>query len=774
MSATKKSKTPAIKAKAKAKPKVKETADSGQSLVIVESPTKEKTLMRFLGKGYVVKSSFGHLRDLPKKKFGLDVDDHFKPQYEVLPQGKKIVPALKSASKSCSRVYLATDYDREGESIAWHLAELLEVPKDKLYRITFHEITPEAILEALKEPRKIDQHLVDAQMARRALDRIVGYRLSPLLWEKIKRGLSAGRVQSVAVKLICEREEEIEKFKSQEYWSVQVELENTKDKNRFPFTAQLGEWNGQKIQKLDIKSEPEAKAIATGLESSDYRVLAVTAKEKKRSPLPPFMTSTLAQESSRKLGFSAQRTMRVAQTLYEGVEIKGEQIGLITYMRTDSLNIAVSAQKEARDYISKKFGAAGLPEKPRVYKTKSKSAQEAHEAIRPTSILRDPESIKDSLNADQLKVYTLIWKRFVASQMADALYDTVSVEIEAKSGGSQGLLRAFGSTLRDPGFLKVYEDENESEEHADNEAQPAHNRIPLLSVEEALKFLKVNPEQHFTEPPPRYNEASLIKVLEQNGIGRPSTYAPIIDTILSRGYARQQDKRFYPTELGQIVNQQLRKHFPEIVDTQFTAKLEEKLDQIAEGELVWNEVVGEFYKPFSKSLGLAEKEMEKVSVQPKDSGELCTLCQGRLLIRESRFGKYLCCEHFPKCRYKVSLDADGKKIVPQSTDEKCQKCGSPMVVKMGRRGKFLACSGYPNCKNIIGLDREGNKVFRPDPKKTDRKCEKCNSMMFLRVGKRGPFLACSGFPKCRNIKKAENYNVLEEPEAGTSAPPQTP
>ena len=753
----------------KKKAQTKET-ESGPSLVIVESPTKEKTLSRFLGKGYVVKSSFGHLRDLPKKKFGLDVEDHFKPQYEVLPQGKKIVPSLKAASKECSRVYLATDYDREGESIAWHLAELLDVPKDKLYRITFHEITPEAIQEALKAPRKIDQHLVDAQMARRALDRIVGYRLSPLLWEKVKRGLSAGRVQSVAVKLICEREEEIERFKSQEYWTVQVELENTQDKNRFPFLAQLAEWGGKKIQKLDIGSEKDARGIAAGLEGSAYRVKSVTAKEKKRSPLPPFMTSTLAQESSRKLGFSAQRTMRVAQTLYEGVELGGEHIGLITYMRTDSLNIAVSAQKEARDFIAKKFGKGGLPDKPRIYKTKSKSAQEAHEAIRPTSVLREPDAIRDSLNPDQYKVYNLIWKRFVASQMADALYDTVSVEVEAKpKAGPDSLLRAFGSTLRDPGFLKVYEDENESEEHPD-EVQPAHNRIPLLSVEEALKFLKANPEQHFTEPPPRYNEASLIKVLEQNGIGRPSTYAPIIDTILSRGYARQQDKRFYPTELGKIVNGQLQKHFPEIVDTHFTAHLEEKLDQIAEGDLVWNEVVGEFYRPFEKSLHTAEKEMQKVSVQPKDSGELCTLCQGRLLIRESRFGKYLCCENFPKCRYKVSLDADGKKIVPQSTDEKCQKCGSPMVVKMGRRGKFLACSGYPNCKNIIGLDREGNKIIRPDPKKTDRKCEKCGSMMLLRVGKRGPFLACSGFPKCRNIKKAENYNIIEEPEAGV--PPQ--
>lgn len=735
-------------------------------LVIVESPTKEKTLTQFLGKGYVVKSTYGHLRDLPGKKFGVDIENGYEPQYEILPRGKKIVPALKESSKKCSKVYLATDYDREGESIAWHLVQLLDLPQEKIQRITFHEITPEAIQAALKNPRNVDQILVDAQTARRVLDRIVGYRLSPLLWEKVRRGLSAGRVQSVAVKLICDREEEIEKFIKQEYWNIKVELENTIDKNRFPFISQLVEWNDKKIQKLDLNTETYTQETVSVLKKCSYKVKSIVPKEKKRTPPPPFMTSTLAQDSSRRFGFSAKRTMMIAQSLYEGVQIDKTTVGLITYMRTDSLNIAESAQQEARKFIEKEFGKSVLPEKPRVYKTKSKSAQEAHEAIRPTSVFRTPQTIQSSLTPDQFKVYTLIWKRFVASQMKDAIYDTVTVEIDALNSKDShstdtsqiptetvGLVRVNGSTLKDAGFLKVYGLEDESDEAKENEEKEIA-KIPPLQKDEMLKLVNVLPEQHFTEPPPRYNEASLIKTLEQNGIGRPSTYAPIVDTILTRGYVRLQDKKFSPTELGKIVNQQLVRHFPEIVDTNFTAKIEEKLDQIAEGTVTWKSVIDEFYGPFDKDLKAAKTEMKKVNVEPKDSGEICPLCKGKLLLRESRFGKYLCCENFPKCNYKISLDAEGKKIVPEKTDEKCQKCGSPMVVKQGRRGKFLACSAYPNCKNIIGLDREGNKIIRPEPQMTDKKCDKCDRPMLLRVGKRGPFLACSGFPKCRNIKKA--------------------
>lgn len=732
--------------------------DQELNLLIVESPTKERTLSKFLGSHFIVKSSMGHLRDLPKKEFGLDVDKDFKPSYETLPHAKKIITPLKKVSKECSKVYLATDYDREGESIAWHLAELLKLPKEKIQRITFHEITPEAIQEAIKSPRKIDQALVDAQVARRVLDRIVGYRLSPLLWDKVKRGLSAGRVQSVTVKLICDREEEIEKFKSQEYWTIQVELENTVDPNRFPFLSQLTEWKGKKLEKLDVDSEKDAQEISEQLKGCSYQVRDITFKEKKRSPLPPFMTSTLAQESSRKLGFSADRTMRVAQSLYEGVEINGESVGLITYMRTDSLHVAPGALKEARTFIEKKFGKVTLPEKTRLYKTKSKGAQEAHEAIRPTSAFREPESIQKDLNPDQLKLYRLIWKRFIASQMADAIYDTVTVEINAQSNNAQGMLRAYGSTLKKPGFLKIYGEEQETEERSED--HQSQSKIPRLQKNEALKFLKVVPEQHFTEPPPRYNEASLIKTLEQNGIGRPSTYAPIIATILYRGYVRLQEKRFCPTDLGKIVNQQLTQHFPEIVDPNFTAKIEEKLDQIAEGSLAWHLPVKEFYRTFDKDLKEAQKKMEKTFLTPKDSGEICVLCKGKMLQRESRFGKYLCCENFPKCRYKISLDNEGKKIVPESTSEKCSKCGSPMAIKVGRRGKFLACTAYPKCRNIIGLDKDGNKVIRPEPQMTDKKCKKCGSPMLLRVGKRGTFLACSGFPKCKNIQKADDSAPL--------------
>lgn len=726
---------------------------NGLSLVIVESPTKEKTLSRFLGRGYVVKSSYGHLRDLPRKDFGLDVKNHFEPRFEVLPRGKKILPELKKLADAASRIYLATDYDREGEAIAWHLAELLKAAPEKVSRITFHEITPEAILEAIKNPRKIDRALVDAQVARRALDRIVGYRLSPLLWEKIKKGLSAGRVQSVAVKLICEREAEIEKFVKQEYWSLTAELEKTTGRNAV-FQAHLYEWDGKKLDKLDVSREKTAREITVELEKSAYKVRSVLPKEKRRQPAPPFMTSTLAQDSSHKLGFSAKRTMSVAQSLYEGVEIGGQTTGLITYMRTDSLNIAAVAQKEALAYIEKNYGSEFLPPKPRIYKTKSKGAQEAHEAVRPTSVSRTPESLKPNLSPEQYRLYDLIWKRFVASQMAEALFDTVTVEVDASSSKHAGAFRATGSQVKKPGFLAVYEVEIDEDE-SDQEGK-GNKKIPPLTAGEALKLLKLLPEQHFTEPPPRYNEASLIKVLEQNGIGRPSTYAPIVDTILNRGYVRVQEKRFFPTELGGVVNQKLTLHFPGIVDTAFTARMEEKLDEIAVGDLTWNDVVEEFYAPFEKDLKKAGAEMEKVDFKPKDSGEVCILDNGRMLIRESRFGKYLCCENFPRCTYKISLDPEGKKIMPQATDEKCQKCGSPMAVKIGRRGRFLACTAYPKCKNIIGLDKDGNKVFRPEPQMTDKKCQKCGSAMLLRVGKRGPFLACSGFPKCRNIQRAQS------------------
>jgi len=662
-------------------------------LVIVESPTKEKTISKFLGSSFVVKSSYGHIRDLPKSKLGVDVENNFEPKYIAMPKAKKIIAELKKLSDKSDLVYLATDYDREGEAIAWHLKEALKIPDEKAERITFHEITQEAIKDAVKNPRKIDPDLVNSQQARRILDRLVGYKLSPLLWRKIKYGLSAGRVQSVAVRLICDREDDIDKFKPQEFWKIEVELRKRKDELR-QFIAALVSKGGKKFDKLGIHDKQEADALLEGLKGARYEVSAIDAKQRKRSPFPPYTTSTMQQDASHRISFSAAKTMMMAQKLYEGVDLgQKESVGLITYMRTDSVNIAQSAQKEARQFLEKKFGAKFVPEKPNVYKTKSKGAQEAHEAIRPSSVLRTPEDVKEYLSNDEFKLYDLIWRRFVASQMTDALYDTVGVDIAA----ADCIFRATGRTLKFSGFLEVYavaEDEDEKE-----------LTLPPLSVKEELDLLKIIPEQHFTEPPPRFNEASLIKALEEHGIGRPSTYAPIIHTILDRSYVRLQERRFYPTNLGKLVNDVLKKHFKEIVDVELTAAIEAKLDLVAEGKSDWTKVVREFYEPFEKDLGNAEKNLER------------------------------------------------QKVVPQPTNEVCPKCGKPMVLRDSRRGQFLACSGFPECRTTFSIDKQGNRIIRPAPEMTDQKCEKCGMPMLKRIGKRGPFLACSGFPKCRNIKK---------------------
>jgi DNA topoisomerase-1 len=662
-------------------------------LVIVESPTKEKTISKFLGKLYTVKGSYGHVRDLPKSKLGVDVDNNFEPVYISMPKAKKVISELKKLSDKSDKVFLATDHDREGEAIAWHLKEALKIPDAKTARITFNEITNEAISEAIKNPRKIDPDLVNSQQARRILDRLVGYKLSPLLWRKIKYGLSAGRVQSVAVRLICDREEDIDKFNPQEFWDIKVDLKK-KEGDHNKFTASLVSKGGKKFEKLDIKTKEEADALTTSLNGASYQVAAIEAKTRKRSPFPPYTTSTMQQDASRRISFSAAKTMMVAQKLYEGIDLgEKESIGLITYMRTDSLNVAVSAQKEARNFIDKKYGAKFLPAKPNVYKTKSKGAQEAHEAIRPSSVLRAPEDIKQYLSSDEYKLYDLIWRRFVASQMTDAMYDTVGVDISALDC----VFRATGRTLKFSGFLEVYA-VAEGEEEEDM-------MLPPLAVKEGLNLLELITAQHFTEPPPRFNEASLIKALEEHGIGRPSTYAPIIHTILDRGYVRLQERRFFATNLGILVNDVLKKHFKAIVDVEFTASIEEKLDLVAEGKNDWTKVVGEFYKPFEKDLAAAE------------------------------------------------INVTRQKVEPTKTDEVCPKCGKPMFLKDSRRGQFLACSGFPECKTTFSIDKQGNKIIRPAPEMTDQKCEKCGSGMLKRVGKRGPFLACSAFPKCRNIKK---------------------
>jgi len=664
-------------------------------LVIVESPTKEKTISRFLGPDFDVRSSYGHIRDLPKSKIGVDIENNFAPQYAIMPKAKKIIPELQKLGKKSKGVYLATDYDREGEAIAWHLKEVLKLPDEKIKRITFHEITPEAIKDSLAHPRKIDPYLVDSQQARRVLDRLVGYKLSPLLWRKIKYGLSAGRVQSVAVRLICDREDEIAGFKAQEYWSVQAELQKTGGSETF--MALLVAKGGVKIEKLDIKDKAAADEILRGLEGASYKVASIEAKERQRSPFAPYTTSTLQQDASRRLKFSAAKTMMFAQRLYEGVDLGGEgATGLITYMRTDSVSVADTSRKEAAAFIGEKYGARFLPDKPRIYKTKTKGAQEAHEAIRPTSCRRTPEEMKPYLSAEEFKLYDLIWRRFMASQMSNAIFDTVSVDISA----NDCTFRANGRTLKFSGFLEVYMvSENE------DDAGESDHRLPVLAKNEALSLLRLLNEQHFTEPPPRFNEASLIKALEEHGIGRPSTYAPIIHTIVSRGYVRLDTRRFFPTDLGKLVNEVLKKHFREIVSVEFTASVEEELDKVAEGTTGWREVIARFYDPFQKNLDEAEKVLTR------------------------------------------------QKVEPQKTDELCPKCGKPMVIRESRRGRFMACSGFPDCRTTFSVDKDNKKVIKPQPEMTSEVCEKCGKPMVKRVGRRGPFIACSGFPACRNTKK---------------------
>lgn len=720
-------------------------------LVIVESPAKEKTISKILGNDYTVKSSYGHIRDLPKSKIGIDIDNDFEPTYTNIAKAKKVISDLKKASEKAEKVYLATDFDREGEAIAWHLKEALDLPDSKIKRITFHEITPEAIKEAVKNPRKLDMGLVDSQQARRILDRLVGYKLSPLLWKKIKTGLSAGRVQSVAVMIICDREEEINAFIPVEYWDINAIL-SKKDKAS-EFKAVLFSKNGIKFEKLSIENKDQADKILKELEGAKYTVRSVESKQRKRSPYPPYTTSTMQQDASRRLGFSASKTMMIAQKLYEGLNI-GEKgnTGLITYMRTDSLNIAQSASKETLKFIDSQYGKEFIPEKPRFYKTKSKGAQEAHEAIRPTSPYRIPDNIKQYLSNDEFKLYDLIWKRFIASQMASALYNTVSAEIEA---GNDYIFKASGSTLIFEGFLKVYKIEDDEKE----------SKLPPLKEGEILNLISLNSDQHFTEPPPRYNEASLIKALEEHGIGRPSTYAPTIKTILDRLYVRLEGKKFIPTNLGIVVNNVLKKHFANIINIEFTADIEEQLDAIAEENKKWQNTIKDFYTPFEKDLKKAETHLERQKVEPQKSDEICPKCGKPMVIRDSRNGQFLACSGYPECKTTFPLGKDGKKLAePEETDMKCDKCGSPLIKKIGFKGKsYLACKNYPECKTTYNIDRNGNKVIKPEPEKTDIKCEKCGAIMLKRIGRRGPFLTCSAFPKCRNLQwiKQESTKTTE-------------
>jgi DNA topoisomerase-1 len=657
-------------------------------LVIVESPAKARTLNKILGRSYSVKASLGHVRDLPRASLGVDIDKGFIPKYVIPAAKKKIVGEIQKAASKASSIYLATDPDREGEAISWHLVQAAKLDKDKIpiQRVVFHEITKDAVQEAFQSPRSIDMNLVNAQQARRILDRLVGYKLSPLLWRKVQRGLSAGRVQSVAVRMIVDREQEIQDFIPQEYWIIEVELAPLEEK-KASFKARLFALaNGTK---LDIGSKDEADRVTADLEKAKYAVKTVVTKQVARQPAPPFITSTLQQEAWQKLHFTARRTMAIAQQLYEGLPLGKEgSVGLITYMRTDSTHVAASAISEAREFIGEKYGAKFLPPKPRSFARKVKWAQEAHEAIRPTKIYRYPEQLKPFLDPAQLKLYELIWKRMVASQMSATLYDTTNVEIEASNAKKQPqgyLLKASSSVVKFPGFMAVY-----SESRDEDERSESFVSLPKLRIGEKLIYLGTFPEQCFTQPPPRYTEATLIKALEQKGIGRPSTYAPILSTIQERDYVNKADGKFHPTELGITVNKILTAHFPKIVDPGFTAQMEEQLDEIAQGKYAWSAALQEFYPPFQDMLDKAWINLEKVSMT-------------------------------------------------QVSEETCSKCGRPMVIKVGRFGKFLACSGYPDCKTTL-----------PYVVKTGVSCPQCGGELVKRISKKKKvFYGCSKFPKCQ-------------------------
>lgn len=737
-----------------------------KSLVIVESPAKAKTINKILGKEFGVKASIGHVKDLPKKELGVDVDNNFKPHYEIIPGKEKIIKELKSEAKKAEKIYIATDPDREGEAIAYHIAE--EITKDgrrktedrkrKIYRVTFHEITERAVKEAIQNPGEIDINKVEAQQARRILDRLVGYNLSPFLWKKVRRGLSAGRVQSVAVKLIVDREREIESFKKEEYWTIEALLQpaveqfeqtvrNSSSNLDAPpqFWARLYKYNDTLVIDRDaeegkrflITNEDTAQKIADEIKSKEFYLSKIDKKLKKKSPSPPFITSTLQQEAARRLRFPAKKTMMIAQQLYEGIELGEEgSVGLITYMRTDSFRIATEAQKWAREFIEKMFGEDYLPEKPPHYKSKG-SAQEAHEAIRPTYPDKTPEKVKPFLSKDQYNLYVLIWNRFIASQMAPAQLEQTTYVIGLKDSGTEikgTEFRASGTVIKFPGFMALY---TESKDEIEEEEGSI---LPSMKEKDILKQLEIKSLQHFTQPPPRYTEATLVKALEEKGIGRPSTYATILSTIQERKYVeKNEDRRFFPTELGIIVNDLLVEKFPKLIDIGFTAKMEDELDAIENAKLKWVKVVKDFYKPFSRDLAEASKDNGKIKPQDIPTEEVCEKCGSPMVIKWGRHGRFLACSAYPNCKNTKPLEGDNgsQKAEHTTTEEVCEKCGSPMVIKNGRFGKFLACSKYPECKNT-------------KPISTGVKCPLDGGDIVERRSKRGKsFWSCSNYPECK-------------------------
>ena len=706
-------------------------SSSGRSLVVVESPAKARTIANILGRTYEVKASVGHVRDLPKSALGVDVKHGFEPYYLVPKEKRQVVKEIQDAAQRAVAVFLATDPDREGEAIAWHLVQAAELDDSSLRRVVFHEITSQAVRDAFRHPRGIDMQLVDAQQARRVLDRLVGYKLSPLLWKKIRGGLSAGRVQSVALRLVVEREREIQGFLPHEYWTIEVELEA--EAGPPSFRARLVGLAGKR-GKLEVGGQGEADRIVSLLQEAAYQATAVQKKQQARRPPPPFITSTLQQEASRRLGFSAQRTMSIAQQLYEGLALGGDgEVGLITYMRTDSTQVAESAREETRRYIREKFGADFVPASARIYKKKVKGAQEAHEAIRPTSAFREPEAVRRFLSRDQYRLYNLVWQRMVASQMADARYDVTTVDIEAKpaSGRNVYLLRANNTQMTFAGYRQLYVESRDEGEEED----VGKNPLPPLAVGDVLRLLGLFPEQHFTEPPPRYTEASLIRALEEKGIGRPSTYAPILATVQQRGYVEKTNGRLRPEELGMVVNDLLTKYFPNVVDVNFTAEMEEQLDEIARGERPWQPVIEEFYAPLMRALAAAA---DAPAVR-QETSETCDVCGRPMVIRWGRRGRFLACSGYPECRNTRSLEGEGEPL--PASDEPCPECGSPMVAKQGRYGPFLACSRFPLCKGT-----------RPLVVKIGARCPQCGGDLLEKRSRRGRvFYGCENYPRCRFV-----------------------
>ena len=717
------------------------------SLVLVESPTKAKTILKMLGAEYRVMASLGHIKDLPSDKLGVD-ESNFDAQYVIVKGREKTVKEIRSAAKQAERVFIATDPDREGEAIGWHLAEEIQVVPDQIFRVLFHELTGSAVESAMGKPGRLDERKFDAQQARRILDRLVGYKISPLLWRKVRNGLSAGRVQSVALRLVCEREKEILAFVPSEYWSIRAQLAGNTPP---PFKAQLSKIEGRKAE---IKNEKDAKALVSEGKRASFRVREVNQKEKRRHPVPPFTTSKLQQEANRKLRFSPQKTMAVAQQLYEGIEI-GQQgaVGLITYMRTDSVRVSRESVDQARNWVERRYGPQFLPTRPNQYKNRA-SAQDAHEAIRPTSPSADPESLRPHLTKDQWELYSLIWRRFLASQMSPEVLEVTAADIEA----GRLLFRATGTVKKFPGFSILYSegrDEKSSSKGEEGEDEEGEGVLPPLTVGEALEVLKIEPRQHFTQPPPRFTEASLVKELEEKEIGRPSTYASILSTIQDREYVVKEKGHFRPTDLGMVVTDLLVANFPEILDAKFTAAMEKQLDAVEEGNMAGKELLQGFYRQFRETLDRASSEMKTIKAISLPSTEVCEKCGKPMMIKWGRYGKFLACSGYPSCKNSVKLKEDQQKpsqlSVPELAGEKCEQCGNEMVIREGRFGRYLACRGYPTCKNTKSL-------------KLNIRCprEGCEGHLVEKRSRRGRvFYGCSEYPKC-------NYTAWQIQQAGDS------